>query len=150
MRTTFLNPLDYPFSKMKLNIDELRQYIRDQRRAILDWDEDIMLLHYALNDLRDAKIKLEKMEQRANRPQTDDITPEMIASAKEYPIENLVEFHKGVALAFCHPDKSPSLTWRKKSNRAVCYPCDKSFDSIQILVERDKISFPAAVRQLCK
>jgi|GEM_PF-6643542 len=45
-------------------------------------------------------------------------TPEMIAAARAYPIERLIEFdrqHK--AVAFCHADKVPSLTWHRAAKR---------------------------------
>lgn len=91
----------------------------------------------------------EKRMKEIDKPQPEpDITPEMIAQAKAYPIEKLIHFVKGSAIAFCHDDKSPSLTWDKKRNRAKCWPCDKSFDSIAVLCERDGYKFKEAVREL--
>jgi DNA primase len=74
----------------------------------------------------------------------------MIAAAKETPVTNLIEFDRnGKALAFCHDDKTPSLSYNKKANRAHCFPCGKSFNAIDILMVRDNYSFINAVKELC-
>jgi DNA primase len=78
------------------------------------------------------------------------ITEDQIQSARDYPIEQVVEFHRGVALAFCHADTRPSLTWYKAGNRATCFPCGKSFNALDVLIERDGFNFIDAVKQLCK
>jgi len=72
-----------------------------------------------------------------------------IAMAKEYPIENLIQFDRnGNALAWCHEDKKPSLKlWRKK-NRAKCWHCNLTFDPIAVLMERDNLNFIEAVKML--
>ena len=77
------------------------------------------------------------------------ITDEMIEAARNYPIENVIEFDRtGKALAFCHADKSPSLSWNRKSNKARCFVCCKSFSALDTLIERDKMSFIDAVKSL--
>ena len=85
---------------------------------------------------------------RDQRPVTDTITPDMIAQARQYPITQLIDFNRGVALAWCHPDKKPSLSHHVAKNRATCFPCGKSYDPISVLMQRDGMTFPAAVRQL--
>jgi hypothetical protein len=78
-----------------------------------------------------------------------DITPDMIEAARVSPIEQLIEFDRqGKALAFCHDDKTPSLSWHRATNRATCFPCGKSFNSIDVLILRDGLSFRDAVMQL--
>jgi hypothetical protein len=77
------------------------------------------------------------------------VTDELIKQARQYPIDQLVEFDRqGKAQAFCHKDKHPSLSWDKKRNRAHCFPCGKSFNPIDILTTRDGMSFQNAVRTL--
>ena len=98
----------------------------------------------------DIIIKLRDMEKRLKQPMKNTITDEMIEQAREYPITELIEFTRGKALAFCHEDKTPSLSYHKAANRAHCFPCNKSFDAIGVLMERDKMSFTSAVRYLCK
>ena len=77
-----------------------------------------------------------------------DITDSMITQAAKYPITSLVEFVHGRTLAFCHDDRSPSAYYGTKTNRLFCPVCAKSFNSIDILVQRDGMSFPDAVRRL--
>jgi hypothetical protein len=79
----------------------------------------------------------------------NDITQEQIQQARLFPIDKLIEFDRqGKALAFCHPDKAPSLRWNRKHNRAHCFPCQRSYDSIGVLMTRDKMKFVDAVRSL--
>jgi CHC2 zinc finger len=66
-----------------------------------------------------------------------------------YPIEQIIQFDQhGQSVAFCHADKRPSLTWYKAKNRATCFPCGKSYNPIDVLIQRDGYSFRDAVMQL--
>ena len=76
------------------------------------------------------------------------ITDEQIKQAKAVPVASLVQFTKGRALAWCHEDHSPSLYIAPRVNRVVCPVCNRNFDSIGILMNRDGMSFLPAVRQL--
>ena len=79
----------------------------------------------------------------------DRITDEMKERAKAYPINNLIEFQNGVALCFNHNEKTPSLHYYAKNNRAHCFGgCDLSFDSIDVLIIRDGFTFEEAVKEL--
>jgi hypothetical protein len=100
--------------------------------------------------LRDRITREEKNLSNYDKPQPKGmITDEMIAAAKETPVTNLIEFDRyGKALAFCHDDSKPSLSHNKKSNRAHCFPCGKSFNAIDILMVRDGMTFIDAVKQL--
>ncbi len=84
-----------------------------------------------------------------NKPTSkNEVTPEMKQRAKDYPVTNLIQFEKGKALAFCHIDKTPSLTYFAKKNLVSCFVCDKRFDAIGILMTRDGYSFHDAIRAL--
>lgn len=96
----------------------------------------------------DNIVVLKNMLKNSERKMKQDITSEDILRAKSVPIESVIDFNKGKAVAFCHPDKNPSLSWDKKNNRAYCFPCSKSFDTIDVLVERDGMSFIEAVKKL--
>jgi hypothetical protein len=76
------------------------------------------------------------------------ITDEQIILAREYPIERLIDFKNGKAIAWCHKDKRPSLSWNKRDNKAMCWPCNRQFNPIDVLVERDGYSFINAVKEL--
>ena len=80
----------------------------------------------------------------------DKVTNEMIARAKEYPIDQLIEFIHGKAHCFAHDDKVASMFHGTKTNQAVCPSgCGKSFNAIDVLMLRDSYSFLDAVRKLC-
>ena len=100
----------------------------------------------ALNEIiyiRNYEVKSRKGEK------LESITEEMIEAARAYPIEQVIEFNRGLATSFCHSDKTPSLTLWKGQNKARCFPCGKTFNPIDILIERDGKSFIEAVKELC-
>lgn len=96
----------------------------------------------------DSIVKVKNMMHKSEIKHKQDISDDDIAYARSVPIENVIEFVKGKALAFCHPDKNPSLSWDRKNNRARCFVCDKSFDTIGVLMERDGMTFVNAVKAL--
>lgn len=79
----------------------------------------------------------------------DSITDEMIEEAKKYPVDKLIEFKSGKTKCFNHADKAPSMFFGFRLNLACCPVCDKTWDSIQILIDRDGRSFRQAVKELC-
>ena len=83
------------------------------------------------------------------QPKGKDISEADIAKAKDYPITQLIEFDKfGKALAFCHEDTKPSLSYWAKANNCRCFACGESFDPIAVLMKRDGMSFIEAVKKL--
>ena len=71
----------------------------------------------------------------------------MIAKAREYPFELLIEANKRhFAICPFHNEKTPSFYIKK--NFGYCFSCGKSCDTIGLLMERDNISFIEAVKQL--
>jgi len=85
-------------------------------------------------------------------PPKGQITPEMIESAVQFPIHELIEFDaRGMALCFNHEEKTGSLHLNKKQNTARCFgSCQQTFNPLHVLKIRDGIAFPAAVKQLCQ
>lgn len=82
-----------------------------------------------------------------NTGKQSDITPDMIARAKEYPFEELYPFKRGYALCPFHPDSKPSMAL--KNNRVRCYSCmDKSLDTIDFMQKLHGLTFQEAVRRL--
>lgn len=74
------------------------------------------------------------------------ITPEMIAVAKESPLENLLKTKKNMALCVNHADKTPSMSI--KNNFAYCFSCGYHGDSIDVWMKINNTSFAEAVRFL--
>ncbi len=75
------------------------------------------------------------------------ITSQMVVKAREYPLEKLVEINRqGFTRCFVHADKKPSAYC--KGNFIHCFVCNKSWDTIAVLMERDGMSFRDAVLKL--
>ncbi len=86
-----------------------------------------------------------------------DVTPMMIASAREYPIEEILaefmieinhhnKFLYNKFLCPYHDDTRPSMSLR--NNRVKCFSCGKADDAIGLYMNLSGASFPAAVRRL--
>lgn len=77
------------------------------------------------------------------------ITDLMIETAREYPIENLIQVNRG-KMARCispeHEDKSPSMDIR--NNFCYCYSCHFSADAIKVYQILNNCTFQDAVRAL--
>ena len=127
---------------------------RVRARYLFEWIEMFLESETELgNELtKQALEEIEYLYRNAyheHKPTKDTITEYEIQKAKQYPINQLIEFDRqGKAIAWCHNDKRPSLMWNKKNNTAKCYPCGKTFDAIEVLRERDGIKFLDAVRRL--
>lgn len=76
----------------------------------------------------------------------DEITPEKIAQARDYPIGRLVEARGGVALCPFHDDKNPSMSI--KGNFYYCFACGANGDVISFIMRRDGLNFIDAVKFL--
>lgn len=77
------------------------------------------------------------------------VTAEMKERAKEFPVDQLIQFTHGKAKCFAHEDRAPSMYFAFRTNKARCPVCDKGWDAIQILIDRDGLTFTRAVQQLC-
>jgi len=76
------------------------------------------------------------------------ITDEQIELAKATPITNVIEFKRGKATAWCHEDRNPSMYHGTRKNVAVCPVCDRKFNAVDVLMDRDGLTFVEAVVQL--
>jgi hypothetical protein len=75
------------------------------------------------------------------------VTQEDIDRAREdYPITNLIEIRNKLARCPFHEDKTASMY--QYGNRVYCFSCHKGWDTIGLLMERDGLLFPEAVRRL--
>lgn len=129
----------------RIRIRYLREWIDDCLQ-----DGSDIALHWAERSIAEIEYLLQWGNVEIVQAKTrDDITDHDIEAARNYPIDQLISFDRaGKAIAFCHEDRNPSLSWLKKWNKAKCWPCDKTFDSIAVLMERDGYSFVDAVKQL--
>lgn len=120
--------------------DLIKQAARDSIRKI---EKTIIRYGHLLKCVADIGKKRDPI----NKERKIKITPELIQKAKEYPIENLLEINRaGFTRCFAHNDKKPSAYCKK--NFVHCFVCQKSWDTIQILIDRDGRTFRDAVLQL--
>jgi len=74
----------------------------------------------------------------------DEITPEMVDRAREYPIEQIVPKERnGRAKCVFHLGEDGNMDIRK--NFAFCYVCNKSSDAIGVYMAKNLCSFREAV-----
>lgn len=159
----------YIISKLKI----FKKYLENERQTINQrareqllqntgrdnaWRDDLIkegartALRRVEKSIRSTEAQIEVARQIGNKRYTErrekiTITPQMVERAKEYPIERLVEINRaGFTRCFAHNDKKPSAYCRK--NFVHCFVCQKSWDTIAVLVERDGIKFREAVLQL--
>lgn len=148
-----------------LTLDECRSYRADYlRQHIKELAEDVEWFEDNPSELSEIfgwglfeQLVVESKELRhltlilkgTYQARPNEITEEMIQHARDYPIEQIIEFDRfGKALAFCHADNHPSLTWHKARNRCTCFACGQSFNPIDVLTLRDGFSFRDAVKKL--
>lgn len=127
------------------------RYLRDKRDA-LSMSDNPIIQHW----LKEVEAKMKEIEERAvMKPPVrlcenpNEVSEDMVMRAKEVPIDSIVDFKHGKALAWCHDDNRPSLYHGTRRNIAVCPVCDKKFDTIGVLMERDGFTFQEAVNHLC-
>ena len=89
------------------------------------------------------------MEVKYLKGTEEKATPEMIARAKEYPLEQLLDTKgkKGNISCPFHKDRTPSFQI-KKNNTWTCYSCGEYGDSISLYQKLNNTSFLEAVRKL--
>lgn len=105
----------------------------------------------AFVDLQIEKIDkaISKYEWMLKKNTEDEISEERIQQARDFPITNLIEFNQaGKSMAWCHEDKSPSLSFWRAKNKCRCFVCNLTFDTIAVLMERDGYSFVDAIKKL--
>lgn len=164
--------------EMKLEAD--RDFVKDSRLEYLDNELDRVndylercYLSYDINDKRGIEYETrsllyslwdseeyEKKQQKLLRLihqyerddiDTNTITDEMTATAREYPIDTLLEFNtSGFAICPYHSESTPSFSHWKKANLGHCFGCHKTVDSIQLVRDSQKKTFSEAIYFLTK
>lgn len=129
---------------VKMRVRYLLQEIEICEQADYDYGVMNVIIQDDFDEIFYLFSKIKKTEVR-----NGNITDEDITRAKEYPIENLIELDsRGKAIAWCHDDKNPSMTLWKGKNRVRCWACSRTYNPIDILIERDGLSFIEAVKRL--
>lgn len=143
---------------LKTKIKELEEiitssykiYLDQQRRDIPFWLRQVILIinkpERTTNLHKKLTNELYFLEHREEL-NNNTLTHEQIIHAKNYPFEKLIEVNKaGFAKCPFHDDHHPSF-WIKQ-NFGHCFSCGKSVDTIQFIIETQRLSFPEAVKRL--
>lgn len=114
-------------------------------------EETDELPEFDWSDAVDELIALRKvMTKGEEKFYGDQITDAMIEEARNFPITELINFTRGKVTCPFHDDKSPSAYHATRSGRLACPVCNKTWDAINYLREKDDMSFPEAVKELCR
>ena len=125
----------------KISIDWLQELTKDRvREKLRAIEKEIKTIDHQLQFLKTiGKTKQEN--------QKETITQGMIERAREHPIGNLIEINnRGFTRCFNHNDTKPSAYCKK--NFIWCFVCQKGWDTIAVLQQRDGMTFKEAVLTL--
>ena len=104
----------------------------------------------AEHDLQDIIHLMSTIKPQPKRNKEDEITDEMIERARRHPIELILEFTRGRCRCINpeHDDRDPSMSFDRRRNRAKCFACGHSVDSIAAYQHLHGCDFRLAVRNL--
>lgn len=138
--------IKYRKAHIQYEIGLARAMFFDACKEIADRDDDFTYWSEKYLQWLERRLQRLGMEAKILTGRKQGITPERIALARQYPIENLLTIKRGMALCFTHADKHPSMDVRK--NFYYCYVCQATGDVIDILMQRDGLTFEQAINRL--
>lgn len=110
---------------------------------------------WAIYCLRENRRKLEPIELEAktlirflrngNSHETR-LAADMIAVARKFPFRKLLKFKGKMTLCPFHDDRTPSMALY--GNRVRCFVCNRSWDTIEFVMQREGLAFKEAVWRL--
>lgn len=109
-----------------------------------------MIFHNALFKEYDFYELPQDTALKSKRDYSDSsITPEMIETAKHFPIDRLVNLNRShKALCLWHEEKTPSMHYYADTNTVHCFGCGMSGDSIDVEMKLSARPFAETVRRL--
>lgn len=142
-----------------------RRYVEDTIRQIWYFMEcqdrtiekgslvDVVYLTGRIKELVQVLVKIQDQNYFRRMNMGGDITNEMIRRAKEYPFKELLGGY-GIEIdrhnrCKCPVHEGKNVTsFMVKDNMGFCHSCKWSGDSIALLIKKDNLSFPEAVKRL--
>lgn len=76
------------------------------------------------------------------------LTDSDIIHAKEYPIDELIEFKHGMAKCLWHEERTASMHYYTRTNSVYCFSCKKAGDAIDVYQVLNSCDFISAVKGL--
>jgi DNA primase len=133
---------------IKNRIKELEESIKEYKKKYHKQTKPINAVFIALNYERAYEEIAFLKRFKEKNPNDDKISTEDIEHARSFPINELVDMQGHRCIAFCHDSDSHSMSYNEKTNTLHCFVCHKTFNPIDVLIERDGYSFIDAVRRL--
>lgn len=115
-----------------------------RQNYLLQRYEELMRRKYETGE-EDPSIKRVAGEYVSRKTQ-DRLSDLEIASAREYPMDGLVETRRGKAVCPFHNEKTPSFTVKK--NMYYCFGCQRGGDTIRFVMESRGMNFYDAVKYI--
>jgi len=117
-------------------IDEYKDIVRKNPARVMSQLE--------LEDYIEKKKQLKLIIELYNKPKGEI----NIDKAKQYPIDQLLEFKGGFTRCIFHEEKTGSMKYYKDKNRVHCFSCNKGWDAIDIYQKLNNVEFTEAVKRL--
>ena len=115
----------------------------DHKRRVAMWQQQPFHERYL--------EKHRQREQRASRPVPTSEKSDKVLRAKDYPMDNLIEFTRRKTCCPWHNEKTPSLQYYPQTNTAYCFgACGRAYDAIDAYMLRHNVGFLEAVDALDK
>ncbi len=132
--------------------DDERKYIETLIDSVMDGNNEVTQA-FLSSQIRNTEVEVNRLEREIKTltevPREGEITDDMIETAREHPIGNLIDFSRGNRCkAFCHDSDSDSMVKPRSGNYAWCHVCSSAYGSIDVLMLRDGMSFVDAVKSL--
>jgi len=119
----------------------------DEYKDIVRKDPDRVMSQLELEDYIEKKKKIKKILELHTKFGTKN--NEMnIEKAKQYPIDQLLEFKGGFTRCIYHEEKTGSMKYYKDKNRVHCFSCNQGWDAIDIYQKLHNVEFIEAVKRL--
>lgn len=147
---TFYDALDV-FSE---HIEEIKHACMENISAIIaeegtgnGWVRD-EIIKLRVAPLHNTLKRIVSRQQARLTKRGDSITDDMIARAKEFPIEEMYDgrLRKGCGLCPFHQEKTPSF--QVKKNKFNCYGCGEHGDAIDFYMKVNNCNFITAVKAM--
>jgi len=110
---------------------------------------------WAIYCVRDSRRELNPLELEAKTlirflrhgtSEETNLTAAMITAARKYPFGKLLQFKGKMTHCPFHDDRNPSMALY--GNRVRCFVCNRWWDAIEFVMEREGLDFREAVRHL--
>lgn len=137
-------------SKLESQLTSINKEVRELKNQSVKDYKNANWYEYLISLKENEKVEINKELSRLdwlNKPKNKEETYD-IQKAKAFPITNLLQFKRKVALCPFHEDRSPSLHYYEKTNTVYCFACNTAGDSIDVAIAVWGLEWKEAVTKL--